>query len=77
MQVTTEHVSPEAAQAFLDTLPEKIRLGLLTCAAQLDYPVEAVIEMAIAGYLDEDSVSFVGCNPVGIDFGRPDIRQSA
>jgi hypothetical protein len=77
MQVTTEHLSPEAAQAFLDALPEKIRLGLLTCAAQLDYPVEAVIEMAILGYLDEDSVSFVGCNPVGIDFGRPDIRQSA
>lgn len=77
MQVTTEHLSPEAAQAFLDTLPEKIRLELLTCAAQLDYPVEAVIEMAISGYLDEDSVSFVGCNPVGIDFGRPDIRQSA
>lgn len=79
MQVTTEHLTPEAAQIFLNALPEKIRLGLLTCAAQLDYPVEAVIEMAVAlqlrlalnaGYLDEDSVTFVGCNPVGIDFGR-------
>lgn len=77
MQTTTEHLTPEAAQALMATLPEKIRLGLLTCAAQLGYPVEAVIEMAIAGYLDEDAVSFVGCNPVGIDFGRPDIRQSA
>ena len=61
----------------MDTLPEKIRLGLMTCAAQLGYPIEAVIEMAISGYLDEDSIRFVGCNPVGIDFGRPDIRQSA
>jgi len=70
MQATSEHLSAEAAQALLAAVPEKIRLGLLTCAAQLNYPVEAVIEMAIAGYLDEDSVTFVGCNPVGIDFGR-------
>ena len=61
----------------MDTLSEKIRLGLMTCAAQLGYPVEAVIEMAIAGYLDKDLISFVRCNPIGIDFGRPDIRQSA
>lgn len=74
---TPKHLTPEAAQALMENLPEKIRLGLQTCAAQLGYPVEAVIEMAIAGYLDEDSVSFAGCNPVGIDFGRPDIRQSA
>jgi hypothetical protein len=70
MQTQTEHLSPEAAQALMETLPAKIRLGLETCAAQLGYPVEAVIEMAIAGYLDEDAVTFVGCNPVGIDFGR-------
>ena len=69
----TEHLTPEAAQALMDTLPEKIRLGLMTCAAQLGYPIEAVIEMAISGYLDEDSVSFVGCNLVEIDFGRPDV----
>ena len=85
MQTTTEHLTPEAAQSLIETLPEKIRLGLMTCAAQLGYPVEAIIEMArsarytqgVAGYLDEDSISFTGCNPVGIDFGRPDIRQSA
>lgn len=70
MQTTIEHLSPEAAQAFLNTLPEKIKLGLMTYAAQLNYPVEAVVEMAIANFLDEDSVSFVGCNPTGPDFGR-------
>jgi hypothetical protein len=42
----TEHLSPEAAQTFLNALPEKIKLGLMTCAAQLEYPIEAVIEMA-------------------------------
>jgi hypothetical protein len=74
---TREHLSPEVAQAFLNGLPEKIRLGLLTYAAQVGFPVEAVIEMAIAGFLDEDAVNFPGCNLVGIDFGRPDIREIA
>jgi hypothetical protein len=77
MQTTTEHLTPEAAQALMEDLPEKIKLGLMTCASQLGYLVEVVIEMAISGYLDEDSISFVGCNPVGIDFGRPDIREIA
>ncbi|MBD1859950.1 MULTISPECIES: hypothetical protein [Leptolyngbya] len=77
MQTQSEHLTSEAAQALIATLPEKIRLGLLTCAAQLDYPVEAVIEMAISGFLDEDAVNFPSCNPVDVDFGRPDIRKSA
>jgi hypothetical protein len=67
---TREHLSPEIAQAFLDGLPEKIKLGLMTYAAQVNFPVEAVIEMAIAGFLDEDAVNFPGCNPVPVDFGR-------
>jgi hypothetical protein len=64
MQLATEHLTPEAAQTFLNILPEKIKLGLLTYAAQIDQPVEAVIEMAIAGFLDEDSISFAGCQPL-------------
>ncbi len=71
MQSTTEHLSAEAAQAFLDMLPEKIRLGLLTYAAQIEQPVEAVIEMAIAGFLDEDSISFTNCQPLSeMNFSR-------
>ena len=64
MQLASEHLSPEAAQAFLNILPAKIRLGLLTYAAQIEQPVEAVIEMAIAGFLDENSISFSGCQPL-------------
>lgn len=68
---TTEHLAAEAAQAFLNSLPEKIRLGLLTYAAQIEQPIEAVIEMAIAGFLDEDAISFVGCKPLaGMKFDR-------
>jgi hypothetical protein len=64
MQSTTEHLSPEATQLFLDMLPEKIRLGLLTYAAQINQPIESVIEMAIAGFLDEDAISFAKCQPL-------------
>ena len=58
-----EHLSPELADVFLDGLPEKIRHGLLMRAEQMDYPVWAVIEMAIAGYLDEEALSFPDCQP--------------
>jgi hypothetical protein len=71
MQSTTEHLAPDTAQAFLNQLPEKIRLGLQTYAAQIDQPVEVVLEMAIAGFLDEDSISFAGCVPLaGMTFAK-------
>jgi len=66
MQITKEHLSPEAAQAFLQILPDKIRLGLLSYAAQIEQPIESVVEMAIAGFLDEDSISFSSCNPFAV-----------
>jgi hypothetical protein len=61
--VISEHLSPELAQVFLEGLPETIRDGLLMRAQQMDYPVWAVIEMAIAGYLDEEALSFTDCQP--------------
>ncbi|MBD1847761.1 hypothetical protein H6F89_31105 [Cyanobacteria bacterium FACHB-63] len=65
----TEHLSPEAAQIILNTLPERIQLGLRAYAAQIDYPIELVIEMMIAGFLDEDAMTFEGCKPLrGMDF---------
>lgn len=66
---TDQHLTPEAAGIILSTLPEKIQLGLRAYAAQIDYPIEAVIEMMIAGFLDEDSVDFGGCKPLnGMNF---------
>lgn len=64
MQAKTEHLSPAAAHAFLDALPDKIQRALLTYAAEINYPVEAVLEIAIAGFLDPDSLSFVDCQPM-------------
>jgi hypothetical protein len=71
MQSTIEHLSPENTQVFLNMLPEKIRLGLLTYAAQIEQPVEIVVEMAIAGFLDENAISFSKCQPLaGMNFQR-------
>jgi hypothetical protein len=56
MQDSSEHLTPEAAQIILNTLPEKIQLGLRVYAAQIKYP----LEMVIAGCLDEDAISFEG-----------------
>jgi hypothetical protein len=61
--VMTEHLSPELAQIFLEGLPETIRKGLFMRAKTMNYPVWAVIEMAIAGYLDEEALSFADCKP--------------
>jgi hypothetical protein len=60
---TTEHLSPELASIFLEGLPEKIRSALESRATAMNYPVWAIVEMAIAGYLDDEALSFVDCQP--------------
>jgi hypothetical protein len=32
-------------------------------AAGIEYPIEAVIEMAIASFLDTEALGFADCNP--------------
>lgn len=63
-QLTSPHLSNTAAQELLNAIPEKIKLALITYATELEYPIEAVIEMAIAGFLDEDAISFTDCQPI-------------
>jgi len=48
MQVTqsVQHLDAETARYFLEKLPEHIRQAFLTRAAEIDYPVEAVLESA-------------------------------
>ncbi|MGG6266952.1 hypothetical protein ACQ4M3_30955 [Leptolyngbya sp. AN03gr2] len=64
MQVTSEALSPEAAQVIMSALPEKIQLGLKAYAAQVGQPIEGILEMMIAGFLDEDAISFANCQPL-------------
>jgi hypothetical protein len=59
---TFEQLTPAAAQVILEQLPERIKTALINRAAEIEYPVEAVVEMAIAGYLDQEAIGFADCN---------------
>jgi hypothetical protein len=58
-----EQLSLADAEAILERLPERIRAALVERAAEIEYPIEAVVEMAIASFLDTDALGFVDCKP--------------
>jgi hypothetical protein len=59
----SEQLSPSDAQAILDRLPERIRMALLDRATAIEYPIERVVEMAIASFLDDEALGFADCKP--------------
>jgi hypothetical protein len=63
-QLTVEHLSSKAASDLMGSVPEKIRSALVAYAAEIDYPIEAVVEMALASFLDEDAMNFQDCRPL-------------
>jgi hypothetical protein len=60
---TLDQLTPAAAQAILENLPDRIKAAFIDRAAEINYPVEAVVEMALAGYLDSEAIGFVDCKP--------------
>ena len=58
-----EQLSPADAEVILGRLPERIRKALIERAAEIEYPIEAVIEMAIASFLDTEALGFADCKP--------------
>jgi hypothetical protein len=58
-----EQLSPSDAAVILERLPERIRLALINRAVEINYPIEAVLEMAIASFLDTEALGFVDCKP--------------
>jgi hypothetical protein len=60
---TLEQLTPAAAHRILENLPERIRAAFIDRAAEIDYPIEAIVEMALAGYLDSESIGFIDCKP--------------
>jgi hypothetical protein len=58
-----EQLSPADAEVILGRLPERIRAALIARAAEIEYPIEAVIEMAVASFLDTDALGFADCKP--------------
>ncbi|WP_068815716.1 hypothetical protein [Phormidesmis priestleyi] len=68
MQSTThnqsyEQLSSADGQAILERLPERIRNAILDRATEISYPVEAIVEMAIADYIDSHTIDFADCKP--------------
>lgn len=62
-QQDDEHLSPVAAKMFLAALPEPIQQALLAHSKETQYPLEMVLEMAIAGFLDNEAITFADCRP--------------
>jgi hypothetical protein len=58
-----EQLSSAAAQVILNQLPERVKQAFIARAVEIDYPVEAVLEMALAGYLDREAIGFADCKP--------------
>ncbi|NET47988.1 MAG: hypothetical protein F6K09_04515 [Merismopedia sp. SIO2A8] len=58
-----EQLSTTDATVILERLPERIRVALIERAADIEYPIEAVVEMAIASFLDSEALGFADCKP--------------
>lgn len=58
-----EHLSSSDAKAILDRLPHRIREALVARAGEVEYPVETIVEMAIASFLDTEALGFADCKP--------------
>jgi hypothetical protein len=58
-----EQLSISDAEIILGRLPERIRIALIARATEIEYPIEAVVEMAIASFLDTEALGFVDCKP--------------
>jgi hypothetical protein len=58
-----KHLSHDAALMLLAVLPDHIRNAYLNHANQIGYSIELVLEMALADFLDPDSLTFTDCKP--------------
>jgi hypothetical protein len=56
-----ERLSVESAQRILAELPDWVSAAIAARAAEIEYPVEAVVEMAIASFLDDEAIGFSDC----------------
>ena len=57
----SQHLPTEAVRQLLDFAPDYVKAELIKKAAELNCPLEAVVEMAIASFLDEEAFGFEDC----------------
>lgn len=58
-----EQLSSADAEIILGRLPVRIQAALIARAAEIEYPVKAVIEMEITSFLDTEALGFADCKP--------------
>jgi hypothetical protein len=58
-----EQLTADDAKIILERLPQRIQDALTARANEIEYPIEAVVEMAIASFLDTEALSFIDCKP--------------
>ena len=58
-----EQLSAADAAIILERLPERIQVAMLNRVVEIEYPIEAIVEMAIASFLDVEALGFVDCKP--------------
>lgn len=51
-------LTAEAIATLLEHLPDYVKVALAEKAEELECPMEAVIEMAIVSFLDDEAFSF-------------------
>lgn len=56
-----QHLPPEAVQSLMQYTPDYVKTAFYKKATELDCSVEAVVEMALASFLDEEAFSFEDC----------------
>lgn len=62
-ETNKQHLSHDAALMLLAVLPNHIRDAYINHAQQIGYSIELVLEMALADFLDPDSLTFSDCKP--------------
>lgn len=73
-QTDRKHLSHDAALMLLAVLPDHVRDAYLNHAQQIGYSIELVLEMALADFLDPDSLTFTDCKP---QIGLPQTSDQA
>ncbi|MBD1811100.1 hypothetical protein NDA07_04065 [Microcoleus vaginatus DQ-U2] len=58
-----EQFSATDAEVIWGSLPEPIQAAPIARAAEIEDPISAAIEMAIASFLDTEALGFVDCKP--------------
>jgi hypothetical protein len=51
----------DGVHQFLEYVPDYVKEALSEKAIEMNCPIEAVVEMAIASFLDEEAFSFEDC----------------